>query len=271
MYSSAKDGSQMDIKRFCVYNETNECFLSLGVTLGNNTRGQLKAVVGKGPLQYFEGSWIKRPRAVNTVGLVTPRDLIYLDKRNSVVHLTESFPRLRVAPFHPEAASLLALPVSTIESSQTQLQDQLVICATEEMPTRLRVMDHRTEDIDPLPANRPSDAFKTWLYQQPSRDRRIAPRKRWPHLEAYYSDCDAVAPHPVRDISTTGLYLITDERWPLGTRVRMSLQRTDGLDDASMIPTTVELRVSRWGADGVGLEFVTVDAEHSALVSMHVR
>jgi hypothetical protein len=51
----------------------------------------------------------------------------------------------------------------------------------------------------------------------------------------------------------------------------MSLQRNDGLDDATMIPTTVELRVSRWGADGVGLEFVTADEEHSALVSMHVR
>jgi hypothetical protein len=271
MNSPAKDGRKMDMRRFCVYNETNECFLSLGVTLGNNTRGQLKAVVGKGPLQYFEGSWIKHPRAMNTVGLVTPRDLIYLDKRNSIVHLTESFPRLRVAPYHPEAASLLALPVSTIESSQTQVQDQLVICGTEEMQTRLRAMEHRSEDIDLRPANGPSDAVKSWLSQQPSGERRIAPRKRWPHLEAYDSESSAVAPHTVRDISTTGLYLMTDERWPLGTRVRMSLQRTDGLDDASMIPTTVELRVSRWGADGVGLEFVTADAEHSALVSMHVR
>jgi hypothetical protein len=261
----------MDTRRFCVYNETNECFLSLGVTLGNNLRSQLKALFGKGPLQYFEGSWIKRPRAINTVGLLTPRDLIYLDKNDAVVHLTESFPRLRVAPYHPEAVSLLTLPVSTIETSQTQLHDQLVICETEEMQTRLRAMEHRTDDIDLRPANGPSDAVRTWLSQQPATDRRIAPRKRWPHLEAIDTDANLVAPHTVRDISTTGLYLMTDERWPLGTRVKMSLQRTDGLDDASMIPTTVELRVSRWGADGVGLEFVTADAEHSALVAMHVR
>lgn len=260
----------MDTRRFCVYNETNECFLSLGVTLGNNTRGQFKALFGKGPLQYFEGSWIKRPRALNTMGLLTARDLIYLDSRNCVVHLTEGFPRFRVAPYHAEVASLLALPVSTIESSQTQLHDQLVICGSEEMQARLRGMEHRSDEIDLRPANGPSEAVKNWLYQQPQKDRRIAPRKRWPHLEA----CDAepnTTPHSVRDISTTGLYLMTEERWPLGTRVRMSLQRTDGLDDASMIPTTVELRVSRWGADGVGLEFVNADAEHSALVAMHVR
>lgn len=260
----------MDTRRFCVYNETNECFLSLGVSLGNNTGNQLKALVGKGPLQYFEGSWIQRPRAMNTVGLLASRDLIYLNKNNSVVHLTESFPRCRVAPRLPEAASLLALPVSTIESSQTQVQDQLVICSAEEMQVRLRALDHHSDDIDLCPGSGASDAVKSWLYQQPQRDRRIAPRKRWPHLEAFDAKGD-LAPHAVRDISSTGLYLMTDERWPLGTRVRMSLQRTDGLDDSSMIPTTVELRVSRWGADGVGLEFVTADKEYAALVSMHVR
>ena len=261
----------MDTRRFCVYNETNECFLSLGITLGNNTRGQLKALIGKGPLQYFEGSWIKHPRALNTLGLITSRALMYLDKRNSVVHLTESLPRLRVAPFHPQAASLLALPASTIESSQTQVQDQLVICGTEDMQVRLRSMDLGSDDIDLRPAIGPSEAVKNWVSQQSAKDRRSAPRNRWPHLEAFDTEGNSVVAHAVRDISTTGIYLITDERWPLGTRVRMSLQRTNGFDDASMIPTTVELRVSRWGADGVGLEFVTADVEHSALVSMHVR
>jgi hypothetical protein len=260
----------MDSRRYCVYNETNECFLSLGVTLGNNTQGQLKGMFGKGPFQD-EGSWITRPRGMETVGLLASRDLIYLDTQQRVLHVIESFPRFRVAPRHPEAKSLLALPMSTIESSQTQLNDHLAICVAEEMEVRLRTMDHCLEDIDLRPANGPSAAVKNWLTQTPDTERRIAPRRRWPHLEAYDVDGNSISPHAVRDISTTGLYLMTDERWPLGTRVHMTLQRTDGLDDASMIPTTVELRVSRWGADGVGLEFVTASAEHSALVSMHVR
>jgi hypothetical protein len=266
-----KDERTMDPQRYCVYNETNECFLSLGVTLGNNLSAQLKGMFGKGPFQFYEGSWITRPKGTTTVGLLSTRDLIYIDSLHRVVHVIESFPRFRVAPEHPEAKSMLALPVSTIESSETQLGDHLVICVAEEMEVRLRYSDHALEDIDLKPASGASPAVKNWLSQTPEKDRRISPRKRWPHLAAVESWGESVAPHTVRDISTTGLYLLTEERWPLGTRVRMNLQRTDGLDDASMIPTTVELRVSRWGADGVGLEFVTADAEHSALVSMHVR
>jgi hypothetical protein len=208
---------------------------------------------------------------MDTVGLLAARDLIYLDRLQNVVHIVESFPRFRVAPEHENATSLLALPVSTIESSQTQLGDQLVICVTEEMEQRLRSAEHRMDDLDLGPAAGASAAVKTWLSQTSDRERRIAPRKRWPHLAAYDIEEADIASHPIRDISTTGLYLLTEERWPLGTRLRMSLQRTDGLDDTSMIPTTVEMRVSRWGADGVGLEFVTADAEHSALVSMYVR
>jgi hypothetical protein len=261
----------MDSRRYCVYNETNECFLSLGVTFGNNISAQLKGMVGKGPFQFYEGSWITDPKGASTVGLLSTRDLIYMDSLHRVVHVVESFPRFRVAPDHPEAKSLLALPVSTIESSQTQLGDHLVICAAEEMEARLRNSEHALEYIDLKPTWGASTAVQNWLSQAPEKDRRISPRKRWPHLAAVETEGSSVAPYAVRDISTSGLYLLTEERWPLGTRVRMSLQRTDSLDDASMIPTTMELRVSRWGADGVGLEFVTADAEHSALVSMHVR
>jgi len=42
--------------RYCVYNETNECFLSLGVTLGNNNGTQLKGMFGKGAFQFYEDS-----------------------------------------------------------------------------------------------------------------------------------------------------------------------------------------------------------------------
>jgi uncharacterized protein len=261
----------MDTRRYCVYSRTNECFLSLGVTLGNNLRAQLQGLFGIGPSQFYEGSWISHPTGLSTLGLLSARDLIYLDRLQRVVHIVEALPRFRMAPRHRGATSLLALPVSTIESSQTQLGDQLVICVTEEMEVRLRGMEHSPDDNDLKSAHRPSAAVKNWLSQVPENDRRISPRRRWPHLEAFDTESKSIPPRTVRDISTTGLYLITDERWPLGTRVRMSLQRTDGLDDASMIPTTLELRVSRWGADGVGLEFVTANAEHSALVSMHVR
>jgi len=74
--------------------------------------------------------------------------------------------------------------------------------------------------------------------------------------------------HGVKDLSANGLYLMTEERWPIGTQVTMTLQRTDGLDDNPLNNAiTVQLHVVRWGADGVGLAFAQPEAEESPLMA----
>src|ERR1700694_5707407 len=130
-------GRAMEIQQYCVYNQTSECFLSLGVTMGDNTFARLKGRLGKGVNRIDEGTWIVRPKGLNTLGLFSPRDLIYLDDQHKVVHMVEAFPTFRFAPLRSDAASVLALPVHSIYSSQTQLGNQLVICAAEEMEFRL--------------------------------------------------------------------------------------------------------------------------------------
>ena len=70
-------------------------------------------------------------------------------------------------------------------------------------------------------------------------------------------------------MSASGLYLITEERWPLGTQVTMTLQRTDGLNDDPRNNTIrVQLRVTRWGRDGVGLAFMQSETEQSPLLAL---
>jgi hypothetical protein len=49
----------------------------------------------------------------------------------------------------------------------------------------------------------------------------------------------------------------------------MTLQRTDGLDEQPRNNAiTVQLRVVRWGADGVGLAFMQSEAEESPLMAI---
>lgn len=263
----------MEKQQYCVYNQTSECFLSLGVTLGDNTFARLKGLFGKGSLGFDEGSWLSPPRGLQTLGVFSSRDLIYLDESHKVLDIIEAFPTFRVAPTRDHATSMLALPVRTIYSSQTQPGNQLVICVAEEMEFRLRTLPQPLYDA-PVEVNKQGEAapaLKTWLPPGVNKDRRGAFRKRWPRLVAYDEQGSALTVHGVRDISATGLYLMTEERWPLGSEVRMSLQRTDGLDDHAAAPITVNLRVSRWGADGVGLEFVQPELETTALMAMHVR
>lgn len=260
----------MDSKRYCVYNQTNECFLSLGVAAARTPIDHLQGMLEKRPQGNREGFWIDRPNGINTLGIFAARDLIYLDSGNKVIQVVESLPPMRLAHSHGRAATALALPPGAVQSSQTQLGNQILVCEAEEMVFRLRGTPKGSGD-------RAASAMKAAAgdalapRRAETKERRISPRRRWPHLAAFDAEGESVALHGVRDISTTGLYVITQERWPIGTQVRLSLQRTDGLDDTSMIPTTVELRVSRWGEDGVGLEFVKADPEHAALVAMHVR
>ncbi|MFZ0392393.1 MAG: PilZ domain-containing protein [Terracidiphilus sp.] len=261
----------MGSRRYCVYNQTNECFLSLGVAAARTAIERIKGMLEKRPPGNLEGYWLDRPIWNHVLAFFNARDLVYLDEGNKVIHVVESLPPRRFANFRGPTASVLALPPGTVESSQTQTGNQIVVCEAEEMVFRLRATSKPDGEAGSARSAKRGRAGETPARQQQAKDRRISPRRRWPHLAAFNAEGESLALHGVRDISTTGLYVVTQERWPIGTQVRLSLQRTDGLDDSSMIPTTVELRVSRWGEDGVALEFVKADPEHAALVSMHVR
>ena len=88
---------------------------------------------------------------------------------------------------------------------------------------------------------------------------RKAPREPLPGLSAYYWTGAAPKAHTVRDISSTGLYVVTEERWYPGTLVLMTLQETDGGEDSAEHSITVHSRAVRWGSDGVGLQFIPQD------------
>lgn len=135
----AKCEKEMKMQKFCVYNQTRESFLSLGVGVADTAMARLKGLIGKLTLGLDEGLWIVPSRGIHTVGVLFPLDLVYLDESYQVIHVVESFPTFRISPIIAHAASVLELPTHTIYSSQTQLGDQLVICVAEEMEHRLRM------------------------------------------------------------------------------------------------------------------------------------
>jgi methyl coenzyme M reductase gamma subunit len=63
-------------------------------------------------------------------------------------------------------------------------------------------------------------------------------------------------PHPIRDISSSGLYVVTKDRWYLGTLIRMTLTITDPARQGSEKSISVHAKAVRYGEDGVGLQFV---------------
>ncbi len=128
----------MEARTYCVYNQTRECFLSLGVSVADTIFTRLKGLIGRFKLRSDEGLWVVPSSGVHTWGVLVPLDLIYLDENCRVIYLTEHFPKFRIAPLRTQASSVLELPPHTIYSSHTEAGDQLVICMAEEMVSRLK-------------------------------------------------------------------------------------------------------------------------------------
>ena len=105
------------------------------------------------------------------------------------------------------------------------------------------------------------NALKKLFEQMFSKERRKAERLPANELAAFYWTGAAPAEHGIRDISSTGLYLVTEERWYPGTLVMMTLQKKNGPEEPSARSIAVQSKAVRWGSDGVGLEFILPDGK----------
>ena len=111
------------------------------------------------------------------------------------------------------------------------------------------------------PGTKTARAPRNWLERWWTPDPRKAPREAAQGMVAYYWNGAPPQGHAIRDISSTGLYVITEERWYPGTLVLMTLQKTEGGEQASERAIAVQTRAVRWGSDGVGLQFVLPEGQ----------
>jgi hypothetical protein len=283
--------------KYCVYNQTRESFLSLGVTAADPAPELLRGVWQQLANRADVGLWIKSMQNLDPSFDQISVDLVLLDPDYRVVDVVEAQTSLAGRLQGRVSASIVALPPHTIDSSQTQPGDQLVICEATEMESWLErisnaifppgassaLCSNETTQVGSVIGQSPTlnreeetltvlqgsnamnnleptmgkpNTFTTWLKNWLSSDRRRSHRQPLPGLVAYYWTGSAPRAYQIADISSTGFYLLTEERWYPGTIVLMTLQRTDSdgqnLDDS----IAVQSLVVRWGSDGLGLAFV---------------
>jgi hypothetical protein len=107
---------------------------------------------------------------------------------------------------------------------------------------------------------------KNWLMRLivgETPDPRFSTRESVPGLIAYFFTGGTPQQNPVRDISLSGIYILTSERWYIGTIVRVTL--TDRHNPTAERSITVNAKVVRWGDDGVGLEFVLAGGSNAGV------
>jgi uncharacterized membrane protein (UPF0127 family) len=118
---------------YYVFNLTRQSFVSLGVTLAETHVSRLRGLLGRMRLRFDEGLWVIPCQGIHTIGLLFPIDVIYLDEKHRVIHLTEHLGPFRITRIRMQSASVLELPTRTIYSSSTQLGDELLVCSPDEM------------------------------------------------------------------------------------------------------------------------------------------
>jgi PilZ domain len=87
-------------------------------------------------------------------------------------------------------------------------------------------------------------------------ERRSSQRRSVENFASYRWDGTHLRQETVKDISSTGLYIVTEQRWQPGTLLFLTLQREGPMEMNPERRIEVQAKVARSGKDGVGLKFV---------------
>ncbi|HEY3988535.1 MAG TPA: PilZ domain-containing protein [Acidobacteriaceae bacterium] len=112
--------------------------------------------------------------------------------------------------------------------------------------------------------------MKNWFEELMTRNQRRPQRYVAPRVVAYFWDGGMPTAHCIRDISSTGLFLLTTQRWYPGTLVTMTLQRTEKDEAGVRQSITVQARVVRSVEDGVGFRFSAPKTEESRRIQQYI-
>jgi hypothetical protein len=315
-----EESDAVGTEKYCVYNETRQCFVATGVGAVDPHTGSPESRLRTLGQEGGAALWIIPFWELSPTSVRFPLDLIYLNNDCIVLDTVESFPFASASASSKRAASVLVVPAETVANGGIRAGDQLIISSPEEMKRHLqRLKDAKantqgdarpfpgqfavpsTKDLaggvveesvqsvigpDPAapievapaeiaaaevpvtdePAASPQVETYPWKKEPESRnwltrlllgdpvDPRKTKRELLPGLIAYFFTGGAPVGHAVRDISLTGMYIVTGERWYPGTVVQVTL--TDRHKPTVERSITVNARAVRWGSDGVGLEFV---------------
>jgi uncharacterized membrane protein (UPF0127 family) len=112
-----------------LHNRTREALLAADTGVADTFLTRLVGLLGQRPTwaHASRGLWIIPSRGVHTLGMRFPIDVIFLDRKRTVVHVEQNLRPWRVSRVIANARSVLELPAGTIATSHTRIGDQIEV------------------------------------------------------------------------------------------------------------------------------------------------
>ncbi len=178
-------------------------------------------------------------------------------------------PPSHVPPSQPAKAE--SAPEKCVAEAPAKRADAIAECDAKWLRPEFPIMPSSQ-----LPPSEPTKTGNVWA----SMEQEAMPRKlrflRWlfrvtqcgakrystPDLVAYYFTGGAPHSFQVVDMSATGFYLLTPERWAPGTLIQMTLQKKHGSGGSAKHSIRVLSELVRFGENGAGFNFILPDCEY---------
>lgn len=214
------------------------------------------------------GMWLNPYRGIPKVSFMPELDIVYLDERCEVLHCVENYRQASMDLPEVSASSAVVLPAGKLTEAKIKAGDRLQIrdVATGVLRTGRAAAiadesnDANEESQSEVGASTPGlRRFLESLLRWRS-ERRRGKRHVIPGSVAYFSIGNPQA-QEVRDISTDGFYVRTEDRWSTGTSFLVGLEIINPASREVEAMISLRSKVVRTGPDGVGFVYDD-DPEH---------
>ncbi len=123
----AKFFRNIDISRMKLINLTKNQILAENMEHADTALSRMRGLLGRDAMLKGSALLIKPCKGVHTFGMKFPIDVIFLDRENKVLAIRKNLKPNALTRIFIKAASVLELPVNTIDSTNTETGDRIGI------------------------------------------------------------------------------------------------------------------------------------------------
>jgi uncharacterized membrane protein (UPF0127 family) len=121
------------------FNRTRTTYLATDLRVASTHWTRFRGLMATDSSRFPRGTglWIYPSHGIHTFAMRFSIDAVYLDRERVVVHIEEALKPWRMAAVRISAASVLELPVGTIQESKTMPGDQVDIFLEHPLDTKV--------------------------------------------------------------------------------------------------------------------------------------